>query len=159
MPLNARHLRLWFAAAAVLLIAVVAGTYFYARYRVRKAIHDFPAQLGIEIEQSTNTFTLSRSEGGHKLFDVRASKMVKYKQGSRMQLNDVDIPVYGRKSARLDHISGAQFEYDPQAHIVHAAGEVHIDLQSDMQGAAQPGEAPPQELTSSIHLKTSNLEF
>src|SRR5258706_10356001 len=114
MPLNARHLRLWFAAAAVLLIALVVGSYFYARYRVRLAIKELPAKLGIEIQQTANGFTLSRSEKGRTLFTLHASKMVQFKEGGRAQLHDVNIIVYGRKSNRFDQIYGEEFDYDPQ---------------------------------------------
>jgi lipopolysaccharide export system protein LptA len=159
MPVNIPRLRRWFAAAAIALIIVVAGFYFYARLRVRRAVQDVPEKLGVEIQQSTEGFSLSKSEGGRTIFTVRAAKAVQYKQGGRAELRDVNIVVYGRTSNRFDQIYGASFEYDPQSGNIMARGEVHIDLEGDASGPARPDQAPPQELKNPIHLKTSGLVF
>jgi lipopolysaccharide export system protein LptA len=159
MPVNTKRLRLLFAATAVLLIAVVAGSYFYARYRVRMAIRELPKKLGADIRQSTEGFTYSQSVAGRTLFTIHASKMVQLKQGERAQLHDVKIIVYGRQANRFDQIYGSQFDYDPGTGIVRAVGDVHIDLQADSGGATHPDQATPQELSNPIHLKTSGLEF
>src|SRR3954447_18024797 len=124
MPLNVRRLRVLFAAAAVLLIVIVTGFYFYARYRVRTAIRQLPQKLGVEIQQSTNGFTLSRSEQGRTMFSIHASNAVQYKQGGKAELHDVNIIVYGHEGNRYDQIYGASFEYDPQAQTVTAKGYV-----------------------------------
>lgn len=159
MPLNITRLRMLMAALAILLIAVVAGFYFYARFRVRSALQEVPQKLGINIQQSTQGFSLSKSEGGRTLFTVRASKAVQYKEGGRAELRDVNIIVYGRQSNRFDQIYGADFEYDAKTGDVSAKGEVHIDLQANAEGGVQPDQAPPQELKNPIHLKTSGLVF
>src|SRR5512142_3342826 len=117
---NVPRLRLWFAAAALALVAVVAGFYIYGRMRVRRAIAEVPRQLGINIQQSTQGFTFSKSEGGRTIFTVHASKAVQYKQTGRAELADVNIVVYGRQSNRFDQIYGSDFEYDPQTGDISA---------------------------------------
>src|SRR5260370_33629499 len=94
--------------------------------------------------------------------------MVQRKDG-KVTLHDVGILLYGRgkdTSNRVDRIYGNDFEYDQNAGLVRAMGEVHIDLQApapvdanarteyakghDVQG----GEAQDERL---IHVKTSGL--
>jgi lipopolysaccharide export system protein LptA len=159
MAINIPRLRRWFAAAAIALILLVAGFYFYARMRVRRTLEDVPKRLGVNIQQSTEGFSLSKSEGGRTIFTIRAAKAVQYKQGGRAELRDVSIVVYGRTSNRFDQIYGASFEYDPQTGNVMARGEVHIDLEGDASGPVRPDQVPPQELKNPIHLKTSGLVF
>ena len=158
MPVNVSRLRYWFGAAAIAVMLIVAGFFFYARYRVYTAVSEVPQKLGVEIQQSTDTFSLSKSEGGRTLFTVRASKAVQYKQGGRAELHDVNIIVYGRDSNRFDQIHGATFEYDPQTGNVVAEGQVQIDLEASDVGPISPNQAPPQ-LKDPIHLKTVGLLF
>src|SRR5512146_3212711 len=129
MPVNISRLRYWFAAATIAAVLVVAGFYFYARYRFYHAVKEIPQKLGVEVQQSTESFSLSKSEGGRTLFTIRASKAVQYKQGGRAELKDVSILVYGRESDRFDQIYGSDFEYDPGTGNVVAKGDVHIDLE------------------------------
>jgi lipopolysaccharide export system protein LptA len=159
MPLDVKRLRRWFAAAAILLAVIVAATYFYARYRVRNALRDVPQQLAKGVQQSTEGFTLSKSEGGHTLFTVHAANAVQYKQAGHAELHDVSIVVYGREADRFDQIYGADFEYDPQSGEISARGEVLIDLQANSQGPARPDQATPAEVKNPIRLKTSGLNF
>jgi lipopolysaccharide export system protein LptA len=101
MPLSISRLRRWFAAGAIGLVLVVAAVYFYARHKVQNALKDVPGKIGIEVQQSAQGFTVSRSEQGHTLFKVQASKAVQFKQGGRAELHDVTITLYGRDSNRL----------------------------------------------------------
>jgi len=159
MAINAPRLRVWFAAAAIALAAVVAGFYLYGRWRMRRAINEVPKQLGINIQQSTEGFTFSKSEGGRTIFTVHATRAVQYKQSGRAELRDVNIIIYGRQSNRFDQIYGSDFEYDPQSGNISAMGEVHIDLEGNAGGPRSPDQAPPEELKNPIHLKTSGLVF
>src|SRR3954468_20561603 len=131
MPLNTLRLRKWFALAIALILIVVAGFYvrgYYARYLLSKMIQKRAEKLGVNIQQSTDTFTFSKSEGGHTLFTVRASKAVQVKTG-HAELHEVDIIVYGKDNNRYDQIYGSDFQYEPSTGDVTANGEVHIDLQ------------------------------
>jgi lipopolysaccharide export system protein LptA len=159
MSLNTNRLRLWLATAAILLAALVAGFYFYGRMRVRSALKKAPGILGVNIQQSTQGFTLSKSEAGRTLFTIHASKAVQYQEGGKAELRDVSIIVYGRLSNRYDQIYGDDFEYDPHSGEVTAKGEVHIDLEGNAQGPLNLDQATPQELKNPIHMKTSGLSF
>src|SRR5262249_14144592 len=149
--------RKWFVVAALALIALVLGNYLYLRMRARR-VEKVAQKLGVNIQQSTQGFTLSKSEGGRTLFTIRAGKAVQYKEGGRSTLEEVSIVVYGRNSGRYDQIYGSQFESDPASGDVAAHGEVHIDLEA-AGNAEHPDQEPPAELKNPVHLKTSGLVF
>jgi len=159
MPLSISRLRRWFAAGTIGLVLLVAAVYFYARHRVQNALKEVPARIGLEVQQSAQGFTVSRSEQGHTLFKIQASKAVQFKKGGHAELHDVTITLYGRDSSRFDQIYGADFEYDPQSGDVVGKGEVQMDLEANPDGLAHPDQSPPKELKNPIHLTTTNLLF
>src|ERR1017187_8462562 len=114
MASSVSQLRRWFALGAILMVATVAGMYFYARWSLRKAVHDIPAKIGLDIHQTAEGFSISKSVEGRTLFTVSASKAVQFKGGGHAELHDVKIVVYGKDSDRFDRITGDDFEYDPR---------------------------------------------
>ena len=159
MPVSISRLRIWFAVLAIATVVVVVGFYFYARLQNLVFLKQLPEKLGVDIQQSSQGFSLSKSEGGRTLFTIRAANAVQYTNGGRADLRDVNIVVYGRQANRFDQIYGSNFEYDPKAGTIMARGEVNIDLQGNASGPVQPDQAPPRELQNPIHLKTSGLLF
>ena len=159
MPVSISRLRIWFVVLAIATVAVVVGFYFYARLQNLVFLKQLPEKLGVDIQQSSQGFSLSKSEGGRTLFTIRAANAVQYTNGGRADLRDVSIVVYGRQANRFDQIYGSNFEYDPKAGTIMARGEVNIDLQGNASGPVQPDQAPPRELQNPIHLKTSGLLF
>src|ERR1700722_8376943 len=148
------RLRRWFASAIIVAVLAVAGVYFYARHHVQNALKQIPTRMGLEIKQSATGFTVSKSEQGHTLFTIQASKAVQFKQGGHSELHDVQITLYGSDSSRFDQIRGADFAYDQQSGNVIAKGEVQIDLQSNPEGVLNPDQSPPADLRNPIHLRT-----
>ena len=159
MPLSVTRLRRWFAGAAIVMIAIVAGMYLYAKWRVRNVVQEVPKKIGIDVQQTAEGFSISKSEQGRTLFKVSASNVVQFKQGGRTELHDVKITVYGRDSSRYDRISGADFEYDPNSGDISSAGTVKIDLQGNPEGITRPDQAVPPEPKNPIHLETNGLVF
>ena len=94
------RLRRWFALGAILMIATVAGMYFYARLSLRQAVHSVPAKLGLGIQQTAEGFSISKSVEGRTLFTVSASKAVQFKGGGNAELHNVKIVIYGNESDR-----------------------------------------------------------
>src|SRR5271157_1486421 len=134
MALPISRLRHWFAVGAILMVAIVGGMYLYARWRVRNAVHEVPQKLGIDIQQTAQGFSISKSEEGRTLFRVDASKVVQFKKGGVTELHDVTIVVYGKDASRFDRIAGDDFEFDPASGNVTAKGTVKIDLEGNSQG-------------------------
>jgi len=159
MPAFVSRLRRWFAGAAIVLMLIVAGVYFYARHRVQNALKQVPEKIGLTIQQSATGFSVSKSEQGRTILKIDASKAVQFKQGGLIELHDVVITVYGRDSARYDRIYGSDFEYNQQTQDVTAQAEVQIDLEANPEGTLNPDQSPPAELKNHIHLKTSGLVF
>jgi len=158
MPVSIARLRRWFVAALVLVCVVVGATYLHLRHRVQN-VRKQVQKLGIEVQQSANQFTISKSEQGRTIFKLQASKAVQFKEGGHTELHDVTITLYGRDSSRFDQVYGEAFDYDPQSGNVSSRGEVSIDLQSNPQGIVHPDQTAPHELKNPVHLKTSDLVF
>jgi lipopolysaccharide export system protein LptA len=159
MALPVTRLRRWFAAAAILMIAIVAGMYLSARWRVRRAVHEIPAQIGLDIQQTAEGFSISKSVAGRTQFTVSASKAVQFKQGGRAELHNVKIIVYGKDSSRFDRITGDDFEFDPSTGSVTAKGTVLIDLEANPEGMKKSDQIAPAETRNPIHVETNGLVF
>ena len=117
-------------------------------------LHNVPQQLGIDIQQTSDGFSLSKSEAGRTIYTIQASKAVQFKQGGHAELKNVHIVVYGKNHDRYDQIYGDQFTYDQQTGDIKAVGEVHIDLQGNAEGPAKPDQAAPAELKNPLHVVT-----
>lgn len=159
MPISISRLRRWFAAAAILVCVLVLGAYLYLRHRVHNALKEVPGKIGLNVQQSAQGFTISKSEQGRTLFKLQASKAIQFKQGGKVDLRQVTITLYGRDSSRFDQVYGAEFEYDQPSGDVTSKGEVSIDLVSNPKGILNPDQAPPRELKNPIHLRTTDLVF
>src|ERR1700756_3980300 len=129
MQVTIARLRQGILILGSLLLIVLLGFLGYARYRLRHFEKDLPARLGVNIQQTANGYTYSQSSKGHTLYTIHASKLIQYKEGGNATLHDVTITLYGPEgSNRTDKIYGADFDYDPQAGIASAKGEVQIEL-------------------------------
>ena len=162
MAITLERLRMWILVAGIVLIASIASFFIYARYRLHQYAHDLPGKLGLEIQQSTNGFTVSRSHAGHTQFVLHAAKAVQYKNGGHLVLHDVSIMMYGKDGSRADHIAGSQFEYDQSTGIARADGAVDIELASPVAGANQAGSAKGSSVSKAdnpVRVKTSGLVF
>jgi lipopolysaccharide export system protein LptA len=159
MVLPVSRLRRWFALGAILMIATVAGMYFYAQMRLRKVVHDIPAKMGLNIQQTAEGFSISKSIEGRTQFTVSASKAVQFKEGGRAELHNVKIVVYGKDASRFDQITGDDFEYDPTSGNVNAKGTVLIDLEANPEGMRHSDQTPPEQTREPLHLETDGLIF
>jgi lipopolysaccharide export system protein LptA len=153
------QVRKWLVVGVCVLVAIVTISYWIARSRVGPTLHNVPKQLGFDIQQTSDGFSLSKSEAGRTIYTIRASKAVQFKAGGHADLRNVHIVVYGRTHDRFDQIYGNQFTYDPQSGDIKAVGEVHIDLQGNAEGPLKPDQAPPDELKNPVHLLTHSLTF
>jgi lipopolysaccharide export system protein LptA len=159
MSQSVAHVRKWLVGVGVALLVVVTASYFIAKARVKPQLHSIPKQLGIDIQQTSEGFSLSKSEGGRTIFIIRASNAVQFKKGGHADLKNVHIVVYGKEHERYDQIYGKEFTYDPESGAITALGEVNIDLQGYAEGPTKPDQAPPDELKNPIHITTKSLTF
>ncbi len=159
MATRVSRLRRWFALGAILMIAAVTGMYFHARSTLRQSIHNIPAKIGLDIQQSAEGFSISKSVEGRTLFKVSASKAVQFKVGGRAQLHHVKIVIYGKDAARFDQIAGDDFDYDPTSGDITAQGTVLIDLESNPEGILHSDQSTPEGPKQPIHLESNGLIF
>jgi lipopolysaccharide export system protein LptA len=159
MAPSVSRLRRWFALGAILMVATVAGMYFYAQRSLRQAVHAIPARIGLNIQQTAEGFSISKSVQGRTQFTVSASKAVQFKEGGRAELHNVKIVIYGKDSSRFDQIAGDDFEYDPVSGEVTTKGRVLIDLQANPEGIRQSDQSAPAPPKAPIHLESNGLIF
>jgi lipopolysaccharide export system protein LptA len=162
MRVTIKGLRRWIVGATVLLLAVVAGFFVYARYRIRRIEKDLPGRLGINIQATANGFTFSQASGGHTLFTLKAARQVQMKSG-HVLLHDVDITLYGPAgSGRSDRIYGDDFDYDQNTQTAISQGEVNIELQGMGSEPGANGSASAAQSTTesnTIRVRTRGLRF
>src|SRR3984957_12624023 len=159
MPLPVYHLRRWLVVIAVICTLVVAGMYLRVRLHQFSVLRGIPGKMGIDIKQTATGFQFSNSDGKRTLFTIEASDLKQFKLNDRAELHNVNIVLYGRDSSRFDRIYGDDFTYDPKSGDVTAKGDVQIDLEANPAGRTNPDQSAPEELRSSIHLKTRDLIF
>ncbi|AXC11767.1 hypothetical protein ACPOL_2445 [Acidisarcina polymorpha] len=169
MPIGIARLRRLIVSLAVLLIAVLALFFLYARHKAHQLIRDLPGKLGVDVTRSSDGFTYSQSVKGQTAFTIHASNAVQYTGGSSATLHNVVITLYGAHGDRNDRITGSEFNYDQKAGVVTAKGEVQIDLQGATganaaanSGTSQQANAPSESSKldpGTIHVKTSGLIF
>src|SRR5215472_5019015 len=151
--------RQWLVGSAIAIIVVVGFSYLFTHSRPGPTLHSVPRQLGLDIQQTSEGFSISKSEGGRTIYTVRASNAVQFKKDGRADLRNVHITIYGKAHDRYDQIYGNEFVYDQSTGDITASGEVHIDLQGYAEGPLRPDQAPPDELKNPVHLMTHALSF
>jgi lipopolysaccharide export system protein LptA len=123
-------------------VLVIALGLFLAHGRLKNPLNwkELPQKLGVNITADASGFTLDHAMGGHSRYRIHASKAVQYKD-SHAILHDVKIELYEDDGARIDHISGAEFDYDQKAGTAKANGPVEITLMRPSVKPAVGGEA------------------
>ena len=132
------RLRIAIVAIAAFLVLAIFGFLLYSRWRARHLAQDLPAHLGVQIQQSTQGFVLSKTEKGRTMFTLHASRALAFKSGGRVLLHNVHMDVYNQ-DGQADTIAGRDFQYDRNSQIVESQGEAQIALhapQSDTAGAS-----------------------
>ena len=164
MAVTVKRTRVLLLAACVLLLAAIAAFYFAGMLKQRALRKDLPARLGLNIQQDSTGFTISKSENGHTLFTLHAARALQFRKGGEARLKDVRITIYGPPgSQQQDRIESSEFLYNQSTGEATAAGEVDINLEGVMYDAAQKarGVQPTAADTErgTIHLRTRGLTF
>jgi lipopolysaccharide export system protein LptA len=141
----------WAAAAAIVLVAIVAASYFERAWRASREQRNVPPAIPPSVEQRSAEFAFSKVEGNHTLFTVRASRTTEYKEQNRSLLEDVWITIYGHSGERNDNIHTRECSYEATSGRIVCQGEVQLDL-AGAAGAAGPGRGV-------VHLETRNVSF
>jgi lipopolysaccharide export system protein LptA len=135
--------------------------------RARHLVGDLPGKLGVDISQTSDSYTLSQTgKNGRTSFTLKASKAIKFNDGDHYTLRDVVITIYGAQGDRNDRIAGKEFNYDPKTGVMAAQGAVQIDMRgADLTAAADAGGAALAESKTgsaakdAVRVDTSGLVF
>jgi len=149
-----RRLRWLMVVGAVVLLGVLAG--YIGLARLTHWSPKFKLPNGLSYDPETDGFVYAPSNGTRKLYEVRASRQIKHKDG-KLTLRNVGIELYGKNGDRSDHIQGDQFEYDPKEGLITAVGTVFIDLAPPPPANGKLSQTDAASRT--IHLKTDGLVF
>ena len=151
------RLRLAIITVGVVLLVSILGSILYGRWRMQQLVQDLPAHLGLQIQQTTQDFVLSKTEQGRTVFTLHAARAVAFKTGGRVLLHDVEIDIYNRQDGKADTIAGKDFEYDRDTQVVIAQGEAHIALQPPQSDT--PRSAAKDQGAQIIHITTHGMVF
>ena len=157
MRWTVERLRGTLVVLAIGLSAAIVGAFLYARWQVRHIARDLPARLGIQIQQSTEGFTYSKTDQGRTVFTLHAAKALQYRKAGRAVLHDVRIQIFNQKDGQVDTIAGDQFEYDPRTGIVRSLDDARIDLHAPAPSGKSAMAGVQQDRT--IRLVTHGLVF
>lgn len=158
--MTVERLRGWIVVLAGVLVAVILLFLGLAQWRTRHLGRDLPSGLGMQIQESTDGYTFSKSARGHTMFTLHASRTVQFRTNTHAELHDVSITIYAPNGAPADRIYGRTFDYDPSRGIAHAEGQVLIDLQGAVgEGAASAPDGREDDGKNILHAKTSDLYF
>ena len=152
MRWTVERLRVLLVALAVLVVAAILAALGYMRWQTRHIARDLPARLGVQIQQSSEGFTFSKTEQGRTVFTLHAANALQYRAGGHAVLHDVRIQIFDPKDGSSNTVAGDQFEYDPQTGIVRSAGEAHLELHA----TSGTGAASAQH---TVHAVTHDLVF
>ena len=126
----------------------------------RPVLHNVPQQLGIDIQQTSDGFSLSKSEAGRTIYTIRGFQGGAVQAGwPRRAAERAHRGLRQATTIAYDQIYGDQFTYDPQSGDIKAVGEVHIDLQGNAEGPAKPDQAQLRRAEEPVHLVTRSLTF
>lgn len=143
----------------LLLLVTLGGFFLTARYRAGQIWQRILARNGVHFQQDTNGFTYTQSSKGRNLFTLHASRATPIGK-NRWQLHDAVLTLYGREPGRDDRISGKEIDYDADAGVARADGEVHMDLQTPAPAGAAAQTRPRTDGSDDvIHVLTSGLVY
>ena len=132
------QVRKWLIVGVCVLVATVTLSYWIARSRVGPTLHNIPSKLGLDIQQTSDGFSLSKSEAGRTIYTIRASKTVQFKAGGHADLQNVCTS--SSMAARMigsTRFTAINLPTILQSGDIKAVGEVHIDLQGNGGGSAR----------------------
>ena len=136
--------------AGVLLASV--GFYAVRRWQFQQARQSAPAPLPVGVEQQTEKFSFSQSEGSQTLFTIEAARSIE-QTSETMVLENVNVVLYGKEGDREDKIQASRCTYDRSEGEIFCPGEVIIVLHGGN------SEEASEVASESLQIITSGVRF
>ena len=165
MRFTIERIRTLVLVAAVLLLVALGVFLAAAKWRGRFRRIDLPQRLAKEIQQESLNFDYTHSFGAHSKFRIHAAKAIQLKN-DHIDLQGVEIDLYGEDGTQADRIKGDEFEYDEKRGVATAKGPVEM-LLTRPPAQAGKGKTPARphtakdmaNQTGQVEVKTSGVAF
>ncbi|MSO20896.1 MAG: LPS export ABC transporter periplasmic protein LptC [Acidobacteria bacterium] len=142
-------------------VLIATWSSFVNRWKSSSA--DSPAEavqpLTGEIDQQTKAFSLSKTDGDHTLYTIRAEQVTNYKDTQKALLSGVVVEIFGKDGTRRDRITAPQCEYDPLAQTLWVPGAVEMNFELPAKSASGGAEASSGQRPQRVVIHTSQLRF
>ena len=144
-----RYARLSALVAGVVFL-LVAGQYGWRAIQHAKSVRSAPPAVPMTVQQQSQTFAFSKTNGDRTLFEVQASHTTAFTADNRNVLEDVNITMYGQQGDRNDHIRTGECEYLPNTGRVTCKGNVHVEMEAARDAKERPGQQVVRAETSGV---------
>lgn len=147
----------WSAFAALVLALITGGYYMRRQWVAFKEKRQAPPPLTEDKERQSIGLALSKNEADRTIFTLQASKSTDFKGQDISLLEDVKVTVFGRTGDRHDVIHTQSCRYSKADGAIQCAGNVQMDLQSELDFARAKTQGPSK--ANVIHIETSAVTF
>ena len=155
------------ALLGMLALGTVAVAVFYRAYRLRTGRTEPAVQsaepLPENAKRATAGYIVTRSEGGHPVFTIRAERSVDFQGGTILE--GVEVEIFGRAGDQHDLLKTKRCEYNAPSGNFTCAGQVEIELNAALE-RSRPQTLPDASSASPtvhgrqpVYLETSGLTY
>ena len=144
-----RYARLSAIVAGVVFL-LLAGQYGWRAVEHARSVRSAPPAVPATVQQQSQTFAFSKTNGDRTLFQVQASHATAFTADNRNVLEDVNITMYGQQGDRNDRIRTGECEYFPDTGKVICKGKVHVELEAAQDAKERPGQQVVRAETSGV---------
>ncbi len=142
-------------------VLIATWSSFVNRWKSSSA--DFPAvavlPLTGEIDQQTKSFSLSKTDGDHTLYTIKAEQVTNFKDTQKALLSGVVVEIFGKDGTRHDRITAPECEYDPMAQTLWVPGAVEMNFELPSKSASGGDGASRGQRPQRVVIHTSQLRF
>jgi lipopolysaccharide export system protein LptA len=141
---------------AFLFLALLLGTgavYYFQRQFAEANATRPPAPLAENIAGTADRWQWSRTIDGKPIVEVSAREYRMIQSPSRIELEDVELKIYGGSTETYDLVKSRRADVDTQAKTMYSEGEVEITMQVSAKGDPLP-ERPMVIRSSKVYFET-----
>lgn len=141
---------------AFLFLALLLGTgvvYYYQRQFAEASATKPPAPLAENVAGTADRWQWSRTVDGKPIVEVSAREYRMIQSPSRVELEDVELKIFGGSTETYDLVKSRRADVDTQAKTMYSEGEVEITMQVSATGEPLP-ERPMVIRSSKVYFET-----
>ncbi len=145
-----RSLRWLLLVAMVLIAAAVSGLYRSQRATRRSQRRSAPPSIPLDTKTMAPDWEWGQSANGLPAVKVKAKKMTQSADGTKAQLEQIELSIYTKDGQHYDRVRSAWAQMTTSDHKLFSPGEAEITLDVPVKGD------PPHRLTS---ITASGINF